>query len=106
MSHIETKCSFELPPWFPPERLDWSRAIHYPEGHAWAGSYDRSVTGNSAEDALFKLKGPREIMPGTYVIVDFDCKPEQLPKQIRAFEGKLKRFLNRYKESRDEQNPS
>jgi hypothetical protein len=105
MSYIEAKVSFDLPDWFPPDRFEKSRTVKYPQGHAWAGSYSRTVYSNSAEDALFKL-GICEINHFTNCIVEFDCKPEQLPKQIRVFEAKLKRFLNRYKESKDEQKSS
>ena len=49
--------TFNLPDWFPPERLDYERSILYPKGHVWEGQTDRRMYSNSATDALFKLPG-------------------------------------------------
>lgn len=94
--------SFEVPSWFPPERLDWSYAVRYDKYHAWAGSYSHTNHGNSAEDALFKLKGMKEFCSYSYCMVEFHCEPEKLPKEIREYEKKLQRFFNRYKEAKDQ----
>lgn len=99
--YICAEVAFDLPVWFPPDRLDWSRNVKYGDHHAWAGTYSHTDTGNSAVDALFRLKGMKEFNQSYNCVVEFYCRPSALPNQIRKFEQKLERFLNRYRESKD-----
>lgn len=90
--YCQAKIAFELPDWFPPERLNYQDGRH----------------GNSAEDALFRLVNVRELITNSafspMVIIDLTCNPKQIPTEIAKFETKLERFLRRYKEYKELKN--
>lgn len=102
--YVGTEVAFTLPDWFPPSRLDYSRNHNYPAHHAWAGSYSHSEEGNSAVEALHKLKdvGTSAVYQvcGNWVTAKFHCEPRHLAAAIKQFEDKLNRFLNRYREAK------
>lgn len=92
--YCQAKAAFELPDWFPPERLNYNN-----------GRYDdrfHPTDGNSAVDALLKLTEVREVgINPTFsatAIIDLYCHPKRIPAEITKFEAKLERFLRRYKE--------
>lgn len=88
---LETRVIFDLPDWFG-ERHGWED---------WRSF--KLITGNTAHDALFRLKGVKELchhVQAKWVVVEFDCQSKNLPRFIRRFEAKLNRFLRRYKEAR------
>lgn len=96
--------TFWLPEWFPPERLEFSRAIRFPKGHIWEGEVDQMKYDNSAVVALFRLKGVKEAFvaaPHAWVMFEIDANKD-IPKQIADIKAKLERFLNRYKEAKGE----
>jgi len=98
---IEIKVSFSIPEWFPPDRLDYSKAHHYDQSHAYAGSYDHSTYHNSAEDNLWnQFKDIKEMCNYYWIEIEYDGSPEHLSDWIETMKGKLNRFFRRYKEGR------
>jgi hypothetical protein len=96
------KMAFSIPQWFPPDRLDYSKAYHNPEGHRYAGSYDHSTYHNSAEDNLLKqFKDIKELCKYYWIEFEYDGTPEQLPKWIERTKMQLDNFFKRYKESKE-----
>lgn len=99
---IETTVTFALPEWFPPERLEYQHHVKYGKGHAWEGQVEKTLYENSATDALFRLKGIKEVCThpmGPWVTFELDTQ-KPLQPQIDALGAKLDRFIRRYKESR------
>lgn len=99
---IEAEIKFNLPDWFPPERLSYSKYILYPKGHIWAGQIEKQTDENSALDALMKLKEVKEVCfdpNGPWVMIELSMNIN-FYLQIGRFRDKLYRFLNRYNESR------
>lgn len=99
---IETTVTFALPEWFPPERLEFANHRRYGMGHAWEGQIEEHRYDNSATDALFRLKGVKEVCThpmGPWVTFDLDTQKPIQP-QIDSLGVKLDRFIRRYRESR------
>lgn len=99
---FKTEClgiriGFDVPRWFPPDRLEGREPVY----HAYAGSFTRD--GNSAVDALYRLKGVCEngsSVCGNWVIIECPPGTRDIQKWIRKTREKLDRFFNRYKEAR------
>lgn len=94
---LDQTVTFSLPDWFPPERLEYTRTKKYSPGHAYAGQVESTDYENSAVDALFRLKGLKEVSThpmGKWAV--FQAKPSQVAK----LQAKLERFLRRYKEAK------
>lgn len=101
-SYGTIEVSFNLPNWFPPDRLDYSNAHHFDKQHAYAGSYNYSSYHNSAEDNIFnRFKDIKEICNYYHITFEYDGTPEQLSNWIKTKEGQLDRFFNRYKEAKE-----
>ena len=104
---FKTRCicidiTFDIPNWFPPTRLDYSKAYYNPEGHAYAGAYDHSVDYNSAEENIFKrFKNIKEICNCHWILFEYDGSPEQLTNWIKTKQEQLNRFFNQYKEGKE-----
>jgi hypothetical protein len=100
----EARVCFLLPDWFSEhERHSWQRVRRYPKGHRYESQVEDNITENNAVDALFRLKGVKEVChhpQAKWVLVAFNCKPRYLAKQVLQFQAKLERFIGRYKEAR------
>ena len=97
----EVEVKFELPDWFPPERLNYTKYNLYPKGHIWAGQVDKTSYENSALDALMKFKEVKEVYfdpMGPWVMIELSLNTNYY-LQIGRFRSKLYRFLNRYNEA-------
>ena len=98
---IEVEVKFELPDWFPPERLNYDKCILYPKGHIWAGQVEKTCYENTALDSLMKLKEVKEVCfdPfGPWLTIELSLH-NNFYLQIGRFQSKLQRFLNRYNEA-------
>ena len=51
---VETVVTLSLPLWVGDEMFDYLVTHYYPEGHIWAGSYDRTTNHSRIDDAIFK----------------------------------------------------
>ena len=99
---LTIEISFSIPQWFPPNRLDYSKAHYFDKYHAYAGSYDRSTYHNSAEDNLFnRFKDIKEICNYYHITMEYDGTPEQLPNWIKLKKIQLNKFFNQYKEAKE-----
>ena len=99
---IEIKVSFDIPNWFPPNRFDQTKALYFDKHHAYAGSYSHSTYFNSAEDLLWKrFPEMKEICNHSWIELEYDGTPEQLPKWIEKITNRLNNFFNRYKEAKE-----
>jgi len=95
--------TFSIPQWFPPDRLDYSKAHYNPKGHMYEGSYDHSTYHNSAEDNLFNRfnkDGINEICSYYWIKFEYDGNPKQLSEWIEKMTNKLNKFFKQYKEGR------
>lgn len=98
---IEVEVKFELPDWFPPERLNYDKYILYPKGHIWAGQVETTSYENTALDSLMKFKEVKEVYfypTGPWVMIELSHNTNYY-LQIGRFRCKLQRFLNRYNEA-------
>ena len=98
---IEVEVKFELPDWFPPERLNYDKCILYPKGHIWAGQVETTSYENTALDSLMKFKEVKEVYfypTGPWVMIELSHNTNYY-LQIGRFRCKLQRFLNRYNEA-------
>jgi hypothetical protein len=99
---LTIEVSFDIPNWFPPDRLDYSKAHYYDKQHAYAGSYDHSSYHNSAEDNLFnRFKDIKELCKNYWIMFEYDGTPEQLPNWVKIKQEQLNRFFNQYKEAKE-----
>ena len=96
------KIAFSIPQWFPPDRLDYTRSHHNPEGHAYAGAFDHSTNHNSAEDNLFRqFKDIKEFCNNYWIEFEYDGTPEQLTNWIKKTKMQLDNFFKQYKEGKE-----
>lgn len=98
---IEIEVKFELPSWFPPERLKYTKYNLYPKGHIWAGQVEKNSEENTALDSLMKLKEVKEVCfdpYGPWVMIEISSTKNYY-LQMGRFCAKLQRFLNRYNEA-------
>jgi hypothetical protein len=105
MSTVKTECleikiAFNIPEWFPPDRLETSTPVYYDKHHVYAGSFSHTNDDNTALAALFRLKGVIETYSGSWVVIQFPTNVRDIQKWIRKTSAKLDRFFNRYKEAR------
>ena len=96
------RVAFDLPDWFPPQRLDFSQRYVGLNGEV---NWDATTRiQNSAENALFKLKGADEFNSGAcfgpHVVFRYPAGCN-LPDRIKDTQAKLQRLMGRYKESRE-----
>jgi hypothetical protein len=102
---LTIEVSFDTPNWFPPDRLDYSRTIYYPKGHAYAGSYDCTVYHNSAEDNILnRFKDITETYKYYWIKFEYHGSPEKLSQWIKNTQNRLNKFFNQYKEAKEELN--
>jgi hypothetical protein len=94
---IEIRVSFDIPDWFPQDRLDKTEFHHYfDKQHAYLTHY------NSAEDLLWKqFPEMKELCNSSWIELEYEGNPEQLPEWIELKKKKLNSFFNRYKEAKE-----
>ena len=101
---IEIRVTFSLPEWFASERHDYRQPIRYAKGHAWEGQIDRWVEGNRAVDALLNIKGVDSVShhPWSKYVEVLIPETQDFNAAVREWQEKLRRFLGRYKEARED----
>lgn len=100
---LEVRVTLELPSWFPQERFNYQRPVYYPPRHVYAGSYDYTVDGNSAEDNFWKALLPKTMCldpQGKWAEFLVEDEPEKIAESIERLRERVRRYLSRYKEAK------
>jgi hypothetical protein len=102
--------TFSLPDWISDDKYCFSKAHHYDQYHAWAGSYSHTTEHNIAETALFELDEVKEVClhpMSAWLVMDIDAEKggnaEALLKRFRVKLMKVLETLKKYEKPQEEE---
>ena len=97
--------TFSLPDWTADDRFEYTKVHYFSQGHAWAGSYDRTTSHNRLDDALFKETQYEELClhpNGQWVTYDISLRGN-VYDNIRQKQEEVQRVLDQWRDWQPEE---